>query len=266
MGKTKPRQLVAIPTKQNNISSRLIDSLNFDPDLDLQPETSWVIVKKQRITILVPPLPIADRSPQLNLEQSQSQALPRKKVHNGAEQPAETCPRLPAADERQKRSMPVAFEKGLRFKKASTAQNFPTSTEPFRQDPRMESVNQHQVRTSMTHKLLGISKTSRIIVGPRLSLYGHSDSHDGGMPLNQRLRALNLERKLQKAGGLSRWLASLGLEQFVRIFKRKGLSKFQLVNLTMKKLKDMGANAVGPRRKLMHAMDCICQPCCFEAL
>ncbi|KAM2890632.1 hypothetical protein FF1_008756 [Malus domestica] len=30
----------------------------------------------------------------------------------------------------------------------------------------------------------------------------------------------------------------------------------------MKKLKDMGASAsaVGPRRKLMHAIDCFCQP------
>ncbi|KAF4369049.1 hypothetical protein F8388_013378, partial [Cannabis sativa] len=256
MGKTKQRQLVAVPTKLNNTSRKLIDTSNPNPDPDLHSETSWVIVKKQRITILVPSLPVADRSPQLNLEASQSQAVPIKRVDNGLERPTEWW----------KRSMPTVSEKGIQVKKASGAQNFTTSTKPYRQDRRVESVNPHQVHTSMSHRLLGISNTSRNIMAPRLLLHGHGSSHAGGTPLHQKLRALNLERKLQKAGGLSRWLASLGLEQFVRIFQRKGLSKFHLVNLTMKKLKDMGANAVGPRRKLMHAIDCICQPYCFETL
>ncbi|XP_062112316.1 uncharacterized protein LOC133823518 isoform X2 [Humulus lupulus] len=270
MGKTKQRQLVAVPTKQNNTASKLIDTSNPNPDLDLHSETSWVIVKKQRITVLVPSLPIADRSPQLNLEASQSQAVHTKRVDDGLEEPTEAHPisRLPSANEWRKRSMPLptASEKGLQVKKASGAQNFTTSTKPFRQDLTIESVKPHQVRTAMSHRLLGISNTSKGIMVPRLILHGHSGHHVGGVALNQRLRAMNLERKLQKAGGLSRWLASLGLVQFVRIFQRKGLSKFHLVNLTMKKLKDMGANAVGPRRKLMHAIDCICQPYYFETL
>ncbi|XP_043691560.1 uncharacterized protein LOC122642194 [Telopea speciosissima] len=77
---------------------------------------------------------------------------------------------------------------------------------------------------------------------------------------NRRMRALNLERKLESAGGLSKWLVMQGLGQFVQIFRRKNVNKFQLVNLTMSKLKDMGADAVGPRRKLIHALDCLCQP------
>ncbi|XP_042509715.1 uncharacterized protein LOC122085388 [Macadamia integrifolia] len=77
---------------------------------------------------------------------------------------------------------------------------------------------------------------------------------------NRSMRALNLERKLERAGGLSRWLVSQGLGQFVQIFQRKKINKFQLVNLTMSKLKDMGADAVGPRRKLIHALDCLCRP------
>ena len=213
MGKTKQRQVVPVPTKQNNNSSRLIDSSNSDPYLDPHLETSWVIVKKQRVTILVPSLPVADSSPEQNLEPSQSQAVPRKRVDNRWEHPTETRPRLPAADEWQKTSMPAVSEMRLKVKKASTAQNFPTSFKPFRQDLRMEPVNQYQARTSVSHKLLGISKTSRNIMRPRLLLHGHSVSHDGVMPLNLRLRALNLERKLQKGGGLSRWLASLGLER-----------------------------------------------------
>ncbi|KAI3518009.1 hypothetical protein L1887_06326 [Cichorium endivia] len=81
---------------------------------------------------------------------------------------------------------------------------------------------------------------------------------NGHMMVNTtKMRALNLERKLKRAGGLNSWLVSLGLGQFVNIFRCKRVGKLQLVNLTMKKLKDMGALAVGPRRKLMHAFDCL---------
>ncbi|CAI9273078.1 unnamed protein product [Lactuca saligna] len=80
---------------------------------------------------------------------------------------------------------------------------------------------------------------------------------NGHMLVNTKMRALNLERKLKRAGGLNSWLVSLGLGQFVKIFRCKRVGKMQLVNLTMKKLKDMGAVAVGPRRKLMHAIDCL---------
>lgn len=260
MGKAKQRQLVVIPAKENDNSSSLIGSPTSDPDLDLHGENSWVIVKKQRVTILVPSLPVVDRPLQLNPEQSQLQALPRKGVDNGPALPAETCPGMPSVDE-WKRSMPAAPKKDLQLVKkvVSSAQNIPTLTRSFRQDPRILSVTPNWGHISKSYKALGVSKSSRTIARPRPFL------HDGVMPLNQRLRALNLERKLQKAGGLSKWLASLGLERFVRLFQRKGLGKFQLVNLTMKKLKDMGANAVGPRRKLMHAIDCICQPYCFQA-
>ncbi|KAI3961737.1 hypothetical protein MKW92_024756 [Papaver armeniacum] len=80
----------------------------------------------------------------------------------------------------------------------------------------------------------------------------------GVLQQNQKMRAANLERKLEKAGGLSRWLMSLGLGQFVQMFRMRNMDdKFQLLNLNMGKLKEMGAIAVGPRRKLMHAIDCL---------
>ncbi|KAK9289733.1 hypothetical protein L1049_007892 [Liquidambar formosana] len=122
-----------------------------------------------------------------------------------------------------------------------------------------------RVGTLKSRKLLGAFSTVKSVEQPKL--YNGSTSFiDGGVLLNQGLRASNLERKIRRAGGLSRWLVSLGLEQFVRIFRGKSVNKFQLVNLTMKKLKDMGADAVGPRRKLMHAIDCLCQPYCFKAV
>ncbi|KAI3955375.1 hypothetical protein MKW98_018476, partial [Papaver atlanticum] len=75
---------------------------------------------------------------------------------------------------------------------------------------------------------------------------------------NQKMRAANLERKLEKAGGLSRWLMSLGLGQFVQMIRMRNVDdKFQLLNLNMGKPKEMGAIAVGPRRKLMHVIDCL---------
>ncbi|KAH7512297.1 hypothetical protein FEM48_Zijuj12G0075700 [Ziziphus jujuba var. spinosa] len=264
MAKTKQRQPVAVTANENNASSGIVDSLNSDTDLDLHVEKGWVIVKKQRITILVPSLPTADRSPQQNPGPSHLQEMPGNIVKCGLELRTATCPIMPSADE-QRKSMSSVPKKGVQLARNSS-QNISTLTKPFKQDSRMESRMPHQVHSLKSHKVPGVSKTSKTLVRTRLLLHGPNDFYGGGgMPLNQRLRALNLERRIQKAGGLSSWLASLGLGQFVKLFQRKGLNKFQLVNLNMKKLKDMGAVAVGPRRKLMHAIDCICQPHCFEA-
>lgn len=263
MAKTKQKQLVTTPANKNNTSNGNIESLNSDTDMDLHAENGWVIVKKQRVTILVSSLPADDRSPQLNQGPNQPQVMPTKRVKCGSELPKETSTTVPLVDE-QKKSMPSVSKMGVQLARNS-AQSNSMLTKPLRPDLRMEPANPIQVRNSKSHKVLGVYETSKTILRTRLVLHGPSDFYDGGMPMNQRLRALNLERRIQRAGGLSRWLASLGLGQFVKIFQRKGLSKFQLVNLTMKKLKDMGAVPVGPRRKLMHALDCVCQPYCFEA-
>ncbi|CAA7410358.1 unnamed protein product [Spirodela intermedia] len=77
--------------------------------------------------------------------------------------------------------------------------------------------------------------------------------------MNQRMKAVNLERRLERLGGLKRYLESLSLSRFVRLIEKEQLDKFQLVGLTMGKLKEMGADAVGPRRKLLHAIECLCQ-------
>ncbi|CAA6673137.1 unnamed protein product [Spirodela intermedia] len=64
--------------------------------------------------------------------------------------------------------------------------------------------------------------------------------------VNQRMKAVNLERRLERLGGLKRYLESLRLSRFVRLIEKEQLDKFQLVGLTMGKLKEMGADAVGP--------------------
>lgn len=254
MVKTKQR-LVAIPTNKNITPSGHVDLLGDD---------SWVIVKKQRITILVPPLPAAKKLTTQNPGTDQPQATTKKTATNQIQLPIDICSRMPPIEEQEK-SMSLAPKQGIRFAGKAPAQDMPTLAKPPRIDLRTEAGKPDQVGTSKIYKRFGVSDASNVIKRPRL-LHCPSIILDGGMLLNQRLRASNLERKLQKAGGLSRWLASLGLGQFVRIFQRKSVNKFQLVNLTMKKLKDMGANAVGPRRKLIHAINCVCQPHGLEAI
>lgn len=261
MVRSKQRQLTAIRKKKINTANGHIDLSNFNNDLDWLGEDSWVIVKRQRITILVPPLPAAKNLTTQNQGPSQLQAVPRKTVSNQIHSPIDICPRMPSVDEHEK----FICKKGTRFARKAPAQGMPTLAKAPRLDLRRDPENQDQADTPMIYKRFGVSNTPGVIKRQRL-LHCPINFLDGGKLLNQRLRASNLERNLQKAGGLSRWLASLGLGQFVRIFQRKSVNKFQLVNLTMKKLKDMGANAVGPRRKLIHAIDCVCQPYSFQTI
>ncbi|XP_062003224.1 uncharacterized protein LOC133720769 [Rosa rugosa] len=259
MAKKRQRQLVENPPhKKSTPSSGLIDASNSDNDLDLQ--DSWVIVKKQRVNILVPGLPVANKSPLPSPEPSQLQLVARETVESGPQLPADTHPKTTLVHEKKK-IKPVAPKRAVQLaKKASpaAAEYVPTVSQSMRRrELSTKSQTPDQMATSQYQRALGVSMTSKAIMQRRRLQHVFLDQ---GMLLNERLRARNIERKIQNAGGLSRWLASLGLEQFVRIFQRKGFSKFQLVNLNMKKLKDMGANAVGPRRKLMHAIDCFCQP------
>ncbi|ESQ48855.1 hypothetical protein EUTSA_v10020684mg [Eutrema salsugineum] len=83
---------------------------------------------------------------------------------------------------------------------------------------------------------------------------------------NEKLRVVNLEKKVEKAGGLNEWVGSIGLgREFERMLRGQRMSKFQMANLTMEKLKHMGALAVGPRRKLIHAIRCVYHPHCLRA-
>ena len=141
-------------TKKNQTPARSIDSPDSDRDSDPNGENGWVVVKKQRVRILVPALPFSDRSP------------PKRRSERRAFRPA----------------------------------------------------------------------------------------------VDRGLRARTVERKVRRAGGVVRWLESLGLGRFSGLF-----GKLHVAGLTMKKLEEMGAaRAVGPRRKLIHAIDCLCHPHCFQ--
>ncbi|KAG8648781.1 uncharacterized protein LOC110620011 [Manihot esculenta] len=252
MGKPKQRQPV-VPTSQDGSPS----------DTDLDGEDSWVIVKRQRVTILIPTLPHAKKSTMPKPGSSELEAMPLEAVNNTSTVPVETSNRMPLVDEQEKVTS-IAPNRGTKMSRKIPTQHILASHKLPRVNVEIESENLDRTETFKPQNVLGLSNNSRTIKQPRLL---HVQGHflDGSKLLNQRLRASLLEKKLQKAGGLSRWLASIGLGQFVKIFQGRSVSKFQLVSLTMQKLKDMGADAVGPRRKLMHAIDCICQPYCFES-
>lgn len=228
-----------------------------------QEDDDWIIVKKQRVIILVPAA--SERSSTENEEVNHIHPMPLVMSGNLQKLPTETPNEIPSSNEQDK-AVSLAVQKKIHTVRRAPPPLLPKSPSanpPF-VDQRIESENPHQVSSFKPHRLVGVSNTSKTIKQPRTLFAPRRFSNF--TTLDRGLRASNLERKLERAGGLNKWLASLGLEQFVRMFQGKIISKYQLVNLTMKKLKDMGANAVGPRRKLIHAMDCVCQPYCFEAL
>lgn len=245
-----------VKSRQRHVTAE--DESNSNAELHLNEDEDWVIVKKQKVTILVPSLPTANKSTTPSLGPSQLQASPRKAVNKQSQYSTEACSEKLIVDEPEKTASLVPT-KGIQIARKTPYLYIPAIAKPPLIDSRMDPENLVHTRGSVSCYTLGVTGMSKTIKRPR-NFHGISGSIDRSMLLNQRMRALNLERKLQKAGGLSRWLASLGLGQFVRLFQGKTVNKFQLVNLTMKKLKDMGADAVGPRRKLMHAIEYVCQP------
>lgn len=212
-----------------------------DPDMEECVRDGWVVVKKQKVTIFIPPLPITEQCVRPNLVETPTQPIAAKKVdHITAPQP--DVDHITALHP----DPPLTIEKTMPL---PTRKPITAYSNPPKVNHRTTSANRHSNEPSRlkTLAICGAPKTSRHC----------GNSLNGHMLANPKMRALNLERKLKRAGGLDSWLVSLGLGQFVKIFRSKRVNKMQLANLTMQKLKDMGADAVGPRRKLMHAIDCL---------
>ncbi|PIN06817.1 hypothetical protein CDL12_20625 [Handroanthus impetiginosus] len=226
-------------------------------EVDPPDEADWVVVKKQRITILIPPLPNKVQSTMPDVGQGQLQ-----------EKPGNTNSQLPCQSgiSVSKQSVPeIEKSKSLSAEHAIDPPTIVHPSEPNITFQKPSSLCHRIASDSSPHgnygegKHKGIATCSVSKCGKGLMIFGDSTAF-----LDQRMRALHLEKKLKKAGGLENWLVSLGLARFIKVFQRRSMNKFQLANLTMKKLKDMGADAVGPRRKLMHAIDCVCEPHCFQ--
>ncbi|KAL6507814.1 hypothetical protein OROGR_024009 [Orobanche gracilis] len=179
----------------------------------------WIVVKNQKIMILIPPLP--------------NKAIPTTPIvgeGQSQENPRDTDSRSPKSVQETQRPRPLSPKQDAR--------------PPLKADPSEPN--------STFQKPSGLSRKGIIIFT------------DSSAFLDRRMRSSYLERKLKASGGMENWLLSLGLGHFVKFFRTRSVNKFQLANITMKKLKDMGIVAVGPRRKLMHAIDCLCEPHCFQ--
>jgi len=63
--------------------------------------------------------------------------------------------------------------------------------------------------------------------------------------------AAMVRSKLDEVGGLTEWLIGGGLGVFVDLFQERKIKEGDLMHLTMSSLKEIGVQAVGPRRKLI---------------
>ncbi|GLJ53249.1 hypothetical protein SUGI_1134860 [Cryptomeria japonica] len=122
-----------------------------------------------------------------------------------------------------------------------------------------------RISSAAVHMTIGQGNTACMTAARETNFFGSTSYVNTSVLDNQSKKMLILRKNLAKAGGLRRWLVSKGLAQFVDIFQREKVDEFRLLQLTMATLKEMGAHAVGPRRKLIHAIDCLSQPYHFGA-
>ncbi|XP_073156300.1 uncharacterized protein [Henckelia pumila] len=223
-------------------------------DVDPLDHGDWTLVKKQRVTIIIPALPIKMQSTFPIAGEGQVQEMPRKT--NSQSQCPSSTPSPKQLVNQTEKTMTLSPEhttpssKTLHPPEPALTPQKPTT--PLR---RISSDNSPPHRCGEDSNI-GFCTATKVSKG--FMMYDLSRV----LP-NQRMRASHLERKLKKAGGLENWLVSLGLSRFINVFEGKCAGKFHLAKLNMKKLKDMGADAVGPRRKLLHAIECLCEPHCF---
>lgn len=73
----------------------------------------------------------------------------------------------------------------------------------------------------------------------------------GSQVRNQEDMTAIVRSKLDEVGGLTEWLIGGGLGVFVDLFQERQIQEGDLLHLTMSSLKEIGVQAVGPRRKLI---------------
>lgn len=218
-------------------------------------DDDWVIVKKQRVTILIPPLSPAAASSQAGTLKISSRLT-----------------RLPRTSRRkfQESSLEVLGVDG-RMKTAQThpSENIVNQDYAMMRGQSSRSPAAPVVKSDWTkhadHAVKGLSHQAAERATSSLQ-----NTYELGLPIisspltNKVLRARLLQRRVVQFGGLRNWLLTCGLGWFISILDNEEMGMYQIVSLTMNKLKEMGLIAVGPRRKLIHAIDSLCKPRQFE--
>uniref|UniRef100_A0A1D1YX27 Connector enhancer of kinase suppressor of ras 2 n=1 Tax=Anthurium amnicola TaxID=1678845 RepID=A0A1D1YX27_9ARAE len=246
----------------------------------LEEENDWVVVKKQKITILVPPAsPIQTKIAKSRIKQLQTKS---KKEVDGRSCNLSKRFLQHSTPKKVKSSGNCFLHESQSYQDNTEALGMHKAIYPRGSSGGLLSVTSVKHKETCNH-ILGDSSLRKCSIARVVDVVHNAVSSTkdqffspsrfletlrdrprpliGALPIvNLKLRASNLEKRLERFGGLRKYLASLGLNQFIQIIEREKIDKFQLVNLTMHKLKDMGAVAVGPRRKLLYAIDCLCQP------
>ncbi|XP_039115628.1 uncharacterized protein LOC120251155 [Dioscorea cayenensis subsp. rotundata] len=226
-------------------SSVLTDTPNLFTDHEPADEgDDWVVVKKQRIIFLVPPpspsvLPrsIPENSHQIDILKKRRRRRSSGKKHKT---PTEEVLKDDTQMEHEVHNSTVVQLKDK--PEVHESHQIPVANVLPAPTGAMENSNVHH-----KSRKLRLRSACRSTIG-------------AANVVNIRVRASNFEKKIRRLGGLRKWLVSQGLTRFSTVFDREKFSLYQLVTLTMSKLKDVGVDAVGPRRKLIHAIDSLCQP------
>jgi hypothetical protein len=248
-GMEPPSEVSADPSRSQNIIDELDD---------------WVIVKKQRITIFIPPPSPAAASPQAGTPKVRSRqtSLQRMSRRN-----------YNAATKKQvsmKKSQESSLE-GLGVDgRLKTAQTHPSENIIHQDDAMMRGqlsrspaapVGKSDWMKHADHAVEGLSHQAA-----EKTTSSFQNTYAPGLPIisspltNKVLRARLLKRRVARFGGLRNWLLTCGLGWFVNILDSKEMGMYEIVSLRMNQLKEMGLIAVGPRRKLIHAIDTLCKP------
>ncbi|XP_006659369.1 uncharacterized protein LOC102720348 [Oryza brachyantha] len=250
-----------------------IDGNKPPSDVSVDENDDWVIVKKQRITILIPPPSPVAANLQDDMEKiSSGQTCLAKKSREYCDAARKKHPKQIVSEKAQEPLL-EGIKVAANIKKA--------------QENAFESTSHKDIPTirgerSSHSPVAPAVKADRTKHADHAAIQGqfHEDIAKTGnsfgsickaeLPVissqvtNKILRARLLERRVAGFGGLKNWLFTCGFGWFVDILDSEKLGMYQIVSLTMNQLKDMGLDAVGPRRKLIHAIECVSQPNQFE--
>ncbi|CAO2206582.1 unnamed protein product [Urochloa humidicola] len=243
------------PTEVSTDPSCSRNSIDEDDD--------WVIIKKQRITVLIPP-----PSPDAANPDSDKPTISSK--HSSLTQSKRDWD---AARKKHPKKLIAEKSKGFPPEDGNTekAQVDHSENTVQKDAPRMVGDIRPQSRAApvvksewteggcdtvegLFHQGNGkVTNSSGIVDNPRMPMISSPVA-------NKIMQARLLERRVARFGGLRNWLFDCGLGWFVGILDSEKLGTYQLVSLTMTQLKEMGLVAVGPRRKLIHAIDSLYHP------
>uniref|UniRef100_A0A0E0LUG0 SAM domain-containing protein n=1 Tax=Oryza punctata TaxID=4537 RepID=A0A0E0LUG0_ORYPU len=212
----------------------------------------WVIVKKQRITILIPPSSPAATSLQDDMRKiSSEQTCSAKKSMENCDAARKKHPKQMTTNKAQEPLL-EGMKVSANIKKAQE-----NATSSHRPVSPVVKANHASIQGQFHENIEKAGNSFGNIYKEELPVISSQVTH-------RIMRARLLERRVAGFGGLKNWLFTCGFGWFVDILDSEKLGMYQIVSLTMNQLKDMGLDAVGPRRKLIHAIESVSQPNEFE--